>query len=208
MLATAQPETANATAEKQHGLGNQQQSRLHMPVTSDMVVRNVQRLAERRRAKRPEMRGLYVPAARPLALRFAEKVKPHKSGCHHWIGSTMPNGYGHIYSGGRAAYAHRVAWELANGPIPDGAYVLHDCDNRRCVNPAHLRVGSFQDNMDDMVLRRRSAHGERSGHAKLTTAQIRAIRAASGSQRGIAVRFGVSQGAVSMIRAGHRWKHV
>ena len=197
-----------ATAEKIDGLGNQQQSRFHVPQSSGMMMRNVQRLAERRRAKRPEMRGLYVPAARPLALRFAEKVTPQKSGCHHWTGSIMPNGYGQIHVHGRTAYAHRVAWELTNGPVPVGAFVLHDCDNRRCVNPAHLRLGSFQDNMDDMTGKLRHAHGIRNGHAKLAIAEVRLIRSMRGTHEEIAARFGVSRPTVSLIRSRHTWKHV
>jgi len=208
MSATAKPETAVATAEKCHGLGNQQPSRFHMPINTGMMLRKVQRLAERRRAERPEKRGLYVSAARPLAERFAEKVKPHKSGCHHWIGSIMPNGYGQIHSNGRTAYAHRVAWELANGPIPDGAFVLHTCDNRRCVNPDHLWTGSYLDNISDMNVKLRHAHGAKNGHAILTVAQVRLIRVMGGTQNEIAEYFGVSQGLVSMIRSRRIWKHV
>lgn len=197
-----------ATAEKFGGLGNQQPSRFHVPVSTGMMMRKVQRLAERRRAKRPEMRGLHVPASRPLAIRFAEKVKPQRNGCHHWIGTLMPNGYGQIHSKGKTAYAHRVAWELAHGDVPDGAYVLHTCDNRRCVNVTHLRLGSFQDNMDDMTDRLRQAHGPRNGHAKLTVPEVRAIRKATGSHSTIAAQFGVTQSLVSMIRSRRIWKYV
>lgn len=208
MFTTAQPKTANAMVEKHHGLGNQQPSRFHVPLSSGMMMRKVQRLAERRRAKRPEMRGLYVPAARPLALRFAEKVTARATGCHDWIGSIMPNGYGQIHSKGQTAYAHRVAWELANGPISDGMFVLHDCDNRRCVNPAHMRLGTYQDNIDDMTGKLRHAHGVRNGHAKLTVDEVRLIRVATGTHGAIATRFGVTQSLVSMIRARRIWKHV
>jgi hypothetical protein len=120
----------------------------------------------------------------------------------------MPNGYGQIHSSGRTAYAHRVAWERANGPIPDGEFVLHDCDNRRCVNPAHLRLGSFQDNMDDMTGKLRHAHGARNGHAKLTVAEVRLIRFMGGSHSSIAKHFGVTQSLVTMIRTRRIWKHV
>ena len=197
-----------ATAEKFDGLGNQQPSRFHVPVSMGMMMRKVQRLAERRRAKRPEMRGLFVTRGRPLALRFAEKVQPHKSGCHHWTGSIMPNGYGQIHSNGRTAYAHRVAWELANGPVPDGAFVLHTCDNRRCVNLAHLWLGTYLDNINDMNAKLRHAHGAKNGHAKLTAAEVRLIRFMGGTHREIATHFGVTQPLVSMIRAGRIWKHV
>ena len=198
----------SATAEKCDGLGNQQPSRFHVPVNMGMMMRKVQRPAERRRAKRPEMRGLYVPRARALALRFADKVTPHKSGCHHWTGSTMPNGYGQIHVRGQTAYAHRVAWELVNGQIPEGAFVLHACDNRHCVNPAHLRLGTFQDNMDDMTDKLRHAHGPRNGHAKLTVDQVRLIRFMGGTHDEIAANFGISRASVSLIRAGRTWKYV
>src|SRR4029077_2420207 len=111
------------------------------------------------------------------------KVEPQKSGCHHWIGSIMPNGYGQIHVRGQTAYAHRVAWELANGSLSKDAFVLHTCDNRRCVNPAHLRLGTFQDNMDDMTSKLRHAHGARNAHAKLTVDQVRLIRFMGGSHR-------------------------
>lgn len=197
-----------ATAEKNDGLGNQQPSRLRVPVSTGMMMRKVQRLAERRRAKRPEMRGLCVPRARPITERFTEKVRPHADGCHEWIGTLMPNGYGQVHLSGRTAYAHRVAWELAFGTIPRGMFVLHSCDNRKCVNPTHLWLGSFQDNMDDMTNKLRHAHGARNGHAKLTVKHVRAIRAASGTHQAISQRFGVTQPLVSMIRTRRIWKHV
>lgn len=121
----------------------------------------------------------------------------------------MPNGYGRIHHKGRTMYAHRIAWELGAGePLPKGAFVLHSCDNRRCVNPAHLRSGTFQDNMDDMTSRLRQAHGQRNGHAKLTAHQAREIRQAGGTQAGISKRYGISQSIVSMIKAGKIWKYV
>lgn len=178
------------------------------------MMRKLHRLAERRRAKRPEMRGLHVPAARPIAERFAEKVKKHRNGCHEWTGSIIPGGprttggYGLIHRNGRTVYAHRVAWELANGPIPRGKQVLHTCDNRRCVNVAHLRLGSRQDNMADMMSKLRQPHGPKNGHAKLTIAEVHAIRKATGTHNEIAGRFSVSQALVSLIRARRIWKYV
>ena len=120
----------------------------------------------------------------------------------------MPNGYGQVHVKGKTAYAHRVAWELANGPLPVGAFILHSCDNRRCVNPDHLRIGTFQDNMDDMTARFRHAHGDRNGHAKLTVDEVRTIRVMGGTQKEIADHFGIAQGLVSMIRTRRIWKYV
>ncbi len=117
----------------------------------------------------------------------------------------MPNGYGQIRYQGKTAYAHRVAYELAKGPI-DGLYVLHSCDNRKCVNPEHLSLGTFNDNMSDMVEKQRQAHGERNHHAKLTAQQAVAIRSEIGTHREIAARYGVTAPIISMIRSGRIWK--
>lgn len=149
-----------------------------------------------------------MPASRPLEVRLREKVMVRESGCHEWTGRLQPNGYGQIHSGGKTVYAHRAAWELANGSLPDGAFILHSCDNRRCVNPEHLRLGTFQENMDDMTARKRQAHGERNAHAKLSAESVKAIRAETGTHAEIAARHGVSQPLVSMIRSGRIWKHV
>lgn len=96
---------------------------------------------------------------RPLAERFEERVD--RSGgpdaCHPWTG-TLSGGYGRIGEGGRGCrilYTHRVAWELANGPIPDGLDVLHACDNPPCCNVRHLSLGTHADNMADMAAKGR-----------------------------------------------------
>lgn len=92
-----------------------------------------------------------------LAERFWEKVS--KGGpvhpvlgtaCWAWTASTNPNGYGKIFVAGRLQVASRVSWEMHNGPIPDGLFVLHHCDNPLCVRPAHLFLGTCADNVRDM----------------------------------------------------------
>ena len=99
-----------------------------------------------------------------------------------------------------------------NGPIPDGMLVLHRCDNRSCVNPAHLFLGSHRDNSVDMVQKgRNSTHdtsGERHGASKLTDAAVREIRASTLTGRELAAKFGVSESAVSLVRRGRSWTHV
>lgn len=149
-----------------------------------------------------------MPKARPIVDRFKEKFQVVESGCHEWMGSLMPNGYGQIHLNGKTAYAHRVSYEIAKGPIPGGMFVLHSCDNRKCVNPDHLFVGTFDDNMADMVGKERQAHGEKNGHAKLTVEQVHEIRSAIGTQQEIAKRYGVTRSLVSMIRSGRIWRQV
>lgn len=144
----------------------------------------------------------------PLAERFAAKCSPpNKRGCVLWLGYRLPGGYGRISVGGKSGrllIASRVAWELAHGPIPVGACVLHKCDEASCVNAEHLYLGSHYENVMDSVRRNRRK-------LKLTEADIPRIRLMLNSGRlheSIAEEFGVSRSLISQIRAGVRWRHV
>ena len=97
-----------------------------------------------------------------LEERFWSKVD--KSGeCWLWLGSKGPDGYGYLGTGtSKSARAHRVAYWVVYGSIPNGQFVLHHCDNPSCVRPDHLFLGTQQDNMNDMVNKGRSAKGDRS----------------------------------------------
>lgn len=92
----------------------------------------------------------------PVWVRFAENAIPVESGCIEWNGYVGADGYGRIVAPGDTL-AHRVAYRMAHGNIGVGMMICHRCDNRLCVNPAHLFVGTSQDNMDDMVRKGRSA---------------------------------------------------
>lgn len=94
-----------------------------------------------------------------VEARFNEKwVKNEDTGCHEWKGATRgSSNYGAIKIGGKPHYAHRVAYELTYGEIPEGLNVLHTCDNPNCVNPEHLELGTQRKNMRDMVRRFRAA---------------------------------------------------
>jgi HNH endonuclease/helix-turn-helix resolvase-like protein len=126
----------------------------------------------------------------------APRHLPNLGSCWLWIGAAHPRGYGHIKWQGKMRVSHRISYELAFGAFDESLWVLHRCDNPRCVNPDHLRLGNHQDNMDDMVSKGRHSHGERHTRSKLTDAQIIDIRTRYAGKRGqlteLANEFNVS----------------
>lgn len=124
------------------------------------------------------------------------------NGCWVWSGQTH-KGYGRIKVNGKKCLAHRVAWELINGEIPDNMCVCHKCDNPPCCNPAHLFLGTKADNNRDKTEKGRAAKGENFKMAKLTDAQVHELRAryAEGgiTQRSLAMEYGICVTYVSDI---------
>jgi len=99
-------------------------------------------------------RGAYPP----LEERFRSRVDVKgPDDCWEWTAGKIPGGYGAVWDNsiGRHQHAHRLAWELANGPIPDGMWVLHRCDNPPCCNPAHLWLGTQYENDKDRTRKQR-----------------------------------------------------
>lgn len=139
-----------------------------------------------------------------------------ENGCIPWTGYLDKDGYGNIClvgTGRQHGRAHRYAYERATGqPIPDGMVVCHRCDNRYCVNPEHLFLGTPNDNTADMVAKGRNRFGEKSIHAKLTEESVRTIvrryRAGGITQRELAHEYGVDQTAISLIMRGQNWRRV
>lgn len=152
-----------------------------------------------------------------LRERFETKYERGPA-CWVWTASRNSNGYGQIGRGPAGAgnwQAHRAAWVLEYGPIPDGVCVLHRCDNPLCVRPDHLFLGTHKDNSQDMVrkgrhaLHGKGAHsGERHHLAKITDATAREIRSSPETGRAMASRLGLSEAQVSRIRTGRRWAHL
>jgi hypothetical protein len=106
--------------------------------------------------------------------------------------------------------AHRISWEIHRGPIPPGLHVCHKCDTPSCVNPDHLFLGTAADNMADKCAKGRGnfRRGMTSGRAKLTDADVVAIRADRRLQAEIAEAYGVSNPIISRIKSRKIWAHV
>lgn len=135
--------------------------------------------------------------------------------CWPWTAGLFSNGYGQFRVGRRKVRAHRAYFEKVVGPVPAGKILCHSCDNPRCCNPAHLRVGTHGDNAADRSARGRDGRGfkrqsgEANGASRLKTADVAAIRAAHSageSYRAIARRFGVSASQVGNIIRGDSWR--
>lgn len=135
------------------------------------------------------------------------------NGCHEWQRPLAVRGYGQLSVNGHPRAAHRFAWERANGPVPKGLHVLHHCDNRRCVNVAHLFIGTNLDNTKDMHAKGRQRGGGPSGErhhgAKLNLVQVDEIRdrylTGLFSQRQLARMYGVCQPSIGRIVRGEGW---
>lgn len=152
------------------------------------------------------------PKPRPLQSRFWEKVdRLHPTGCWRWTASKSPNGYGKIIRGGRGTPlvpAHVVSWELAHDPVPAGLCVLHRCDNKLCVNPAHLFLGTKADNAADRDRKGRQSKGSQRWNAKITPTDVLAIRrmAADGeTHQSIADHYHLCRPHVTTIVNRQRW---
>lgn len=141
--------------------------------------------------------------------RFMPKVVKTDE-CWLWVGAINSSGYGNFNMNGRIQGAHRVAWQLKHGTIPDALHVLHHCDNRRCVNVSHMMLGTNADNVQDKINKGRQAGavGEKNTNAKLDAGKVRKIRESSATTKQLASVYGVSNGAIWRARTMRTWRHV
>lgn len=179
------------------------------------------------RAIRFTVRGI------PVAERFAIYTPPAEgNACCLWAGGVGRSGYGLFWIKGKTVPAHRIAWELANGPIPDGMFVCHHCDVKRCVRLDHLFLGTPKENTADMWAKGRNssfvpppprgdewhaihdpivARGEQVGTSKLTALDIMEIRArcaAGESRNSVRADYGIKRSTIHGIVRRHSWKHI
>lgn len=139
--------------------------------------------------------------------RFFSKIEIGSCGCHLWKGGTLKE-YGSFALLGKTKLAHRLAWEISRGPIPDGLFVCHRCDNPRCVNPDHLFVGTHTDNMRDMHSKGRGRCLDEHGQAKLKETDVIEIRKSNLSNSELAARYGVGKTTIFYARKGINWKRI
>ena len=160
------------------------------------------------------MSDLFLIAHKGLHDRLIAKTYTCDDGCWHCEAGGENSRYGTIWHEGENIGNHVASWIVHKGPVPEGMFVLHTCDYKRCINPDHLFLGTHQDNIDDMMHKGRKSD-RRGGYnhmAILDEEQVREIKyflAHSGlTQQRIADHFGVSQVIISQINTGKRWSHV
>jgi hypothetical protein len=160
--------------------------------------------------------------------RFNSKIKANPdTKCWEWCGTLANTGYGYFRLNGKNKYAHRVAYELYVGMIPSGLFVCHKCDNKRCVNPSHLFLGTPKENTHDSIKKGRwptgkqsgsytkpekRRRGESHGQAKLSSSIVLEIRALYNdgglSQRTLAAKYDLSQSQIGRILRRESWAHI
>lgn len=147
--------------------------------------------------------------SKTVQQRFDEKYTPEpNSGCWLWMGARNEKGYGSMDVNGRSERAHRVSYRLHRGSIPEGLFVLHKCDIRRCVNPDHLFLGTAADNTADMFAKGRASDrsGANNPNSKITKLQAEEIRASKLPISVLMEKIGLSYHQIYCIQVGYRWR--
>jgi hypothetical protein len=145
--------------------------------------------------------------------RFWSRVdKKGADECWPWLGKPLSHGYGSMRINNKQTRVHRVSYEINRGDIPKGLLVCHRCDNRICVNPNHLFLGTYTDNNRDRQNKGRTAlpalKGDFCPASKLKEAQIIYIRSSSKSSKDLAKEIGIAYSTIRQIRNRGSWKHI
>lgn len=148
---------------------------------------------------------------RRILNRF-KNIKIDKNNCFLWRGSTS-GGYGQITINYKVYYCHRIAYILFKGKIPEYICVLHKCDNKLCINPDHLFLGTDKDNMQDRDNKNRQVKGEKHGSSKLIKNNVKEILQTKNNdlpyiRNSLAIKFNVTRGAINHIINKRQWKHI
>ena len=143
-----------------------------------------------------------------------------KNGCWEWKGSLHPNGYAYAtnYETNKREHVHRISYRIFKGEIPIGLYVCHHCDNRKCIAPDHLFIGTAKENMQDAKAKGRLEHikllqskGEKNGSSKLKESEVREIKKLISNGEKVAVisrKYKVSWSTINSIKRNETWGHI
>lgn len=152
-----------------------------------------------------------IPMDNNIISRFWSNVEISKdpNACWEWKNNcSHPFGYARFGHSGKVELAHRFSYNIHNPPLKKGECVLHQCDNPKCVNPAHLKAGSRKDNANERVLRDRGTKGSSVPTSKLTEQQVLEIRSSKLPVSKLASLYNCSESNIYLIKSRGNWKHI